>query len=172
MAESKSLYEKVGNGLDMVSRKLSQLSVLVMTLVVLLGVFMRYFLKSPLIWTDELAKYMLVYMTFVGAPVALRDKSLAAMELVVEKLPEKKRKVVQIIAYILAVALIAFLFYYSLDLISQHSVKNQISPALQIPMTWVYFSLPLGIGLLLIQSIFLLIDEVKGLKNDLGGRDK
>lgn len=172
MEESKNLYAKVGDGLDKISKSLAQLSVFVMVIVVILGVFMRYFMKSPLIWSDELAKYALVYMTFIGAPVALRSKGLAAMELVIEKLPQNLRKVAQIIVYILEILLIGFLFYYSIDLLFQDSVKNQISPGLQIPMTWVYFSLPFGIGLMLLQSIFLLIDDLKGYKNNLGGIDK
>lgn len=172
MGESKSFYQKFSDNLDKAARLFAQLSVFVMVIVVLMGVFMRYFIKNPLVWSDELAKYALVYMTFIGASVALKDKNLAAMDLVVTKLPERTKLIVQIIGYILEVALLAFLFYYSIDLLFQNSVRNQISPGLQIPMSWVYFSMPLGFGITLLQAIFLLVDEIKVYKNYIGGTGK
>lgn len=169
MEGSKSFYQKFSDNLDKVARLFAQLSVFVMVIVVLMGVFMRYFIKNPLVWSDELAKYTLVYMTFIGASVALKDKNLAAMDLVVTKLPKRAMIIVQIIVYILEVVLLSFLFYYSIDLLFQNSVRNQISPGLQIPMSWVYFSMPLGFGITLLQAIFLLVDEIKGYKNNMGG---
>lgn len=172
MKEKTGVLNKAGLVLDRISRVFSQLSVFVMVVVVLLNVFMRYFVKDPLVWGDELAKYSLVYMTFIGASVALRDRGIAAMELVVEKFPMNGRKTISIIVCILEIILLAFLFYNSVQLLLQDSVKNQISPGLLIPMTWVYFSMPLGIGLMVIQATLLLIEEIIGFKNIKGGIEK
>jgi len=156
---------KLGVILDKFARTFSQFTVLVMVLTVIIAVIMRYFLKSPLVWGDELAKYSLVYMTFIGASVALRDKGIAAMELLVEKLPLNSRKISAIIVYIMEVVLLAFLFYNSIMLLNENSVQNQISPALQIPMSLIYLSLPIGMGLMVIQAILLLMEEIIGFKN-------
>ncbi|HCX61346.1 MAG TPA: hypothetical protein DHU59_02790 [Clostridiales bacterium] len=161
MDESMSFFDKIGSGIDKVARIFSQLSVLIMVVVVLIGVFMRYFIKEPLVWGDELAKYSLVYMTFIGASVALRDKGVAAMELLIDKLPGKTRIIVNIVIYLLEIILLSFLFHNSINLLLQDSVQNQISPGLLIPMSWVYFSMPLGIGLMVLQAILLLYNESK-----------
>jgi TRAP-type C4-dicarboxylate transport system permease small subunit len=139
---------------------LSQFTVALMVITVLVSVFMRYFLKSPLAWGDELSRYCLVFMTFIGASVALREKQLAAMELIVEKVPLLARNILALVTYLLEILLLGFLFYYSIKLIGQGSVKAQLSPALQVPMTWIYSSLPLGIGLMLVQTIVLTINSI------------
>lgn len=160
---------KLSTTLDKIARIFTQLSVFVMVVVVLLAVFMRYIMRNPLIWGDELSRYCLVYMTFVGASVALKDRAIAAMELIVEKLPAKIGKIVSILVCIIMIALLSFLFYYSMQLLFENSVKNQISPGLQMPMSWAYFSMPLGLGLMIIQAVFLLIEETIELKSINGG---
>ncbi|MFZ7133264.1 MAG: TRAP transporter small permease [Eubacteriales bacterium] len=168
MKSTNGVGDLIGRSLDKIARVLSQTAVGIMVVTVLAQVFMRYFLKNPLVWGDELAKYSLVFMTFIGAAVALRDKQLAAMELITEKLPEKIKKMFVILVYIMEIVLLGFLFYYSINLLMEDSVKAQLSPALQVPMTWIYFSMPLGVGLMLIQAVLLIIDEIKG--KDIGER--
>lgn len=158
--------------LDKITRILSQATVAVMVLTVLAQVFMRYFLKNPLVWGDELAKYSLVYMTFIGAAVALGNKQLAAMELLTEKLSKGGKKATLILVYILEIVLLIFIFYYSIMLMLEGSVQAQLSPALQVPMAWIYLSIPLGVGLMIIQSILLLVGEIKGLNDAEGGLEK
>lgn len=158
--------DQLGSILNRIARALSQLTVAVMVITVLAQVFMRYFIKSPLVWGDELAKYSLVFMTFIGASVALRDKQLAAMELLTEKFPGPTKRIVAIGVYIIELALLGFLFYYSIILMMEGSVQAQLSPALQIPMMWVYISLPLGLGLMIIQAIVLMINYIKGAKEE------
>ncbi len=149
----------IGKVLDRFSRLLSKGTVLVMVITVLLQVFMRYFLKNPLVWGDELSKYSLVFMTFIGASVALRERQLAIMELVIEKLPNKIKKYVKIFTYLVSFVLLVFLFYYSVVLLNDSSVEAQLSPALQVPMKWIYFSMPLGLGMMIIQQLLLIISE-------------
>lgn len=146
--------------INKIASLLSQFTVALMVSTVLVSVFMRYFLKSPLAWGDELSRYCLVFMTFIGASVALREKQLAAMELIVEKIPYSFKKIVTLITYLFELLLLGFLFYYSVRLIGQGSVKAQLSPALLVPMTWIYFSLPLGIGFMLVQALILTINSI------------
>ncbi|MDK2801309.1 MAG: hypothetical protein PWQ70_2928 [Clostridiales bacterium] len=148
---------------------LSQMTIVIMVLTVLCQVFMRYFLRDPLVWGDELAKYSLAYMTFIGAAVALRNQQLASMDMLVSKLSNKSKKIIFILVYALEICLLIFLLYYSTTLISQDFVKEQLSPALQVPMGWVYFCMPLGLSVMLIQVIMLLWQEIIEIKSMNGG---
>ena len=51
-------------------------------------------------------------------------------------------------------ALLVFLFCYSVDLVGQPSVLSQRSPAMRVPMCYVYLAMPVGLGLMSIQSCF------------------
>lgn len=152
--------DKTGNFLGKIASLFSQVTVVVMVITVLMQVFMRYFLKNPLIWADELSRYALVFMTFIGTSVALRSNDLAKVELITDKLTGITKKVISSISNGLIVLLLGFLFYFSISLLMQNSVQTQFSPAMQLPMAVIYFSLPLGIGLTLLQAIFKLITDV------------
>jgi C4-dicarboxylate transporter DctQ subunit len=128
-----------------------------MAVVVTMQVIWRYFLGNPLVWAEELARYALVWMTFIGAAVALRAGQLAAMDLVVTRFPPKVQKHINFLASLASCVLLAFLFYCSVNLVGMPSVLMQKSPAMRLPMSYVYMALPLGLGLLLLQSILALV---------------
>jgi TRAP-type C4-dicarboxylate transport system permease small subunit len=151
---------QIANLINNIARRLSQITVAVMVITVIIQVVMRYFFKKPLAWGDELARYSLVYMTFIGASVALRDKQLAAMELIVDRMSYLVKNIFIILVYLIEIVILIFLFYYSIILIREGSVQSQLSPALQVPMALIYFSLPLGTGLMLLQALILLFDNL------------
>ncbi len=152
----------MGKMLDRIARLLVQLTVAVMAVTVTMQVIWRYFLKDPLMWAEELARYGLVWMTFIGAAVSLRSGQLACVDLLVTQLPKQWEKVVKNIVIVLNTVLLTFLFYYSIGMINLPSVTSQLSPALRIPMNIVYLGVPLGMGLMLLQSLLLLVDRANG----------
>lgn len=146
---------------------LTIISVGVMALAVLAQVVMRYFFQNPLVWGDELAKYALAYMTFIGASVALRRGELACMDLAVDKLPASWKKPVAVVVMLLNMALIVFLLVCAVNLVGQRSVLTQSSPAMGVPMQYVYACMPVGLFLMAVQAALCLIDLISGRK--LGG---
>jgi TRAP-type C4-dicarboxylate transport system permease small subunit len=151
------VIDRIGKVLDIFARRLTQLCVATMAVVVTMQVIWRYFLGNPLVWAEELARYALVWMTFIGAAVALRAGQLAAMDLVVTRFPPKVQKHINFLASLASCVLLAFLFYCSVNLVGMPSVLMQKSPAMRLPMSYVYMALPLGLGLLLLQSILALV---------------
>ncbi|MDR7868570.1 MAG: TRAP transporter small permease [Sporomusaceae bacterium] len=154
------IIDKIGKALDIFARRMTQLCVATMAIVVTLQVIWRYFLGNPLVWAEELARYALVWMTFIGAAVALRAGQLAAMDLVVTRFPPKVQKWISVLVSIANCALLAFLLYCSLNLVNMPSVLSQKSPAMRLPMAYVYMAMPLGLGLLLLQSVFRLVTDL------------
>ncbi|MGI6286648.1 TRAP transporter small permease [Neomoorella humiferrea] len=153
---------KAGQILDKLARWLVQITVAVMAITVTFQVIWRYFLKNPIIWAEELARYGLVWMTFIGAAVALKTGQLACVDLLVSKLPHRWQKGISFIVTIVNSLLLAFLLYYSIQMVNLPSVTNQKSPALRLPMNYVYLGIPLGMGLMLIQSLLQLVNSISG----------
>ena len=143
---------------------LTIVSVAVMSLAVLAQVIMRYFFQNPLIWGDELAKYALAYMTFIGASVALRKGELACMDLLVDKFPPAAKRIVLMLVMSLNIALIVFLLVCAVNLLGQRSVLTQSSPAMGLPMQYVYACMPIGLFLMAVQGALCLIDMISGHK--------
>ena len=73
----------------------------VTTIVVIMNVFTRYFLKFTYFWTEEIAVGCFVWTIFLGTAAAYREKGLIGVEAIVILLPEKIRDIVEFLTYIL-----------------------------------------------------------------------
>lgn len=153
---------KLGQFVDKVARGLTQLCVAIMVVAVVLQVIWRYFLGNPIIWAEELARYALVWMTFIGAAVALRAGQLACMDLVVNLFPVKIKRAIITVANLASFILLLLLLYYSVILVGEPSVVAQRSPAMRITMSYIYLAIPIGLGLMVTQSLLQLFSGIIG----------
>ena len=98
--------------------------------------------------------------TFIGAAVGLRAGMLACMDLLVTAFPAPVQKWFRVLVIVANSALLGFLLYYSITLVALPSVTRQLSPALRLPMNYVYLAMPVGLALLLLQSFIQLVEEI------------
>ncbi|MEW6622323.1 MAG: TRAP transporter small permease [Bacillota bacterium] len=128
-------------------------SIFVMTVVVIVQVFCRYVLGFSIFWSEELARYLLVWTTFLGGSVAYKKAQLASINFLAEKLPARPRALVGILAQIMALTFIVVAAYYGFKQSFSPSVTMQVSPAMRLPMTYAYLAVPIGFGIIMIHSI-------------------
>lgn len=157
-------FETIGKYIDRAAKILTQICVAVMAVIVTLQVFFRYFLGNPIFWAEELARYSLVWMTFIGAAVGLRAGMLACMDLLVTRFSAPMRKWITALVIVLNCALLGFLLYYSIVLVGLPSLTSQKSPAMRLPMSYVYSAMPIGLALMLLQSFVQLVETLAGKK--------
>ena len=81
----------------------SSFLLVMMVLVVGLGVFLRYIMRSPLIAGVNFSTLMLVWLTFFGGSTIYRQKGHIAIEFVMDHFPDSFRKVATVVVYIIAV---------------------------------------------------------------------
>ena len=79
------------------------LLVVTVTFSVLYEVVARYFFNNPTIWAVDLTEYSLVYITMLGAPWVLRDRAHTRVEIVVERLRPRVRRILGILVPLVAV---------------------------------------------------------------------
>jgi len=122
----------------------------IMTADVLWGVFTRYAMGNQASWTEELARFLLIWIGILGAAYVSGRNMHLAIDLISTKLKKKARRHLHllILALILFFA-VSVLVIGGFRLIYVTQVLGQISPALQLPMTIVYAVLPLS-GLLVV----------------------
>ncbi|MEA5085224.1 MAG: TRAP transporter small permease [Lachnospiraceae bacterium] len=138
MEKSKNIFDKVVKIFEWVST----FSLALMTLLITLQVVFRYVLSSPLAWTEELARYAFIWMTFVASVVA----AVKGEHVAITMLQDKCRGWIKIIMLFISNAITAVFFvivgYYSLSQWSKLSM--QTSAALKIPMNYVYLGIIVG----------------------------
>ena len=132
---------------------------LTMTLVVAVQVFFRYVLNQSLFWSEELARFLLVWLSFLGASVAYRRKVHPGIDVLTSRMPDIPRKLCAVIVHV--VSLVFFLVMIFSGCRFAYFVRLQISPALYVPK-WVIFSIVPVSGLVfLIHGLTFLLQELK-----------
>lgn len=116
-------------------------------------VFSRYVLNDPSSFTDELSRYLMIWLGLLGASYLFGKRGHLAITLLADNLPPKLNTLLQAFINILVLSFVSLAMVKGgLALISRTMV--QFSPALQIPMAYVYFILPLS-GLLIMTYVLL-----------------
>lgn len=140
------------------------LFLLLMVLNISVGVFFRYVLGSSLRWTYELARYSMVWFSFLGMSLALKQEKHVGITIIINQFPTKIKKAIYILVNILVAFFLAVLFYYSLQHLE--TVSYQTSPALGINMRWPYLAVSVGTFLMLIESLRLIYLSLKRFTSD------
>ena len=131
---------------------------IVMVTVVLSQVFFRYVLRVSVPWTEEFARYLLIFITFLGGALAVRDKKHISINVIIDRLP---KKIFFYLNKFFDLAIIIFLFIV---------VKGSI---IMINLTWetplgsirwltrgkLYLILPISMGIMIICLIYRLANE-------------
>lgn len=135
----------------------SVLLLILMVVLVCFGVLFRYALKASLIWYDEFASYLLVWLTFYGAVVASYRGRHIAFDVVVSKLRPETRKIMDFIGELFCLGFQIVLFYYGWLLMDKIGDETAISLP-WVKMGWIYSVLPITGGLMLLISLMRLFD--------------
>lgn len=138
-----------------------------MVTLVTVAVFYRYVLNASLIWYDEFASYLLVWLTFYGAVVAAYYRRHIAFETLVERLGPAGRKWAGIAAEVCVLLFQVILLYYGFVLMRAIGAETAVSLE-WVPMGWIYSVLPISGGLMLLIS---LVDLAALLRGEERGRE-
>ena len=141
-----------------------------MVVIVCWAVFTRYVLNSSLVWYDEFASYLLVWLTFFGAVVADYQRRHINFELLVDKLAPGARRAVDIVGEIAVLGFQWVLFYYGWILTERMGDETAISLP-WVKIAWVNAVLPVTGALLLLLSAARLIALLSGKPITKGGHE-
>lgn len=132
-----------------------------MTLNVLWQVFSRFVLQSPSSITEELARYMLIWLGILGASYVSGQKMHLAIDLLSTKLNAKNKSYLEITIQFFVLLFAFFVMVIGgIRLVQITLTLNQISAALQIPLGYVYSVIPISGLLMMFYSITFIIEEL------------
>jgi TRAP-type transport system small permease protein len=80
-------------------------------------VFFRFVLNSPLVWSEEVVRILLVWMTFIGAAVVCWDGRHLSVDVLFNRLPKGMRRVMRVFNAVVGIAFLAALAWYSIPLL-------------------------------------------------------
>ena len=156
------ILTNIKNRLDTILKWLLVFIMGAMTINVLWQVFSRFILQNPSSITEELARYMLIWLGILGASYVAGQKMHLAIDLLSTKLKGKSKSYLEIV-----IQSIIFLFAFFVMVIGGFRLVqitlslNQISAALQIPLGYVYTVLPISGIIMMFYSVTFIIEELK-----------
>lgn len=106
-------------------------------------------------WTEEVARFLLVWITFLAATLAFRRGRHIAVTFVVDALPGLPRRLARIVALLVALGFLAALVTIGMEYMQVQSFQK--SASLRLSMTWVYAVIPLAAA---IMAWYALVDIV------------
>ena len=112
------------------------------TVSVFLGVFFRYVIRDPLIWSGELALICFAWFIFLGAGLAAKHKAHMSIDALERYFSESVSTVLRPVTLVLIMFLLVILVYFGFKHAS--STYNIKTTALQLPWSYVFLSVPVG----------------------------
>lgn len=106
----------------------------------------RYVFESPLSWSEELARFLLMWLSMLSAAYAFKTKSHFALRIAVQKLPQSVQRFVSLAVYLIVALFLAVFCWFSVVFVA--GVDGHLAPALQIPMEIPYSSAIVGSALM------------------------
>jgi TRAP-type C4-dicarboxylate transport system permease small subunit len=133
----------------------------VLTVDVLWQVFTRFILKNPSTWTEELAIFLLIWVSLLGAAVALGRGAHLGIDYLVNKLSIKKKLCTEVFAFLcIALFSLCVMVIGGIDLVISTLKLGQVSPALGVEIGYVYLAIPISGFFLVLYSVIGLVERL------------
>lgn len=153
--------EKLNKVLSKIEYWFLGVGIILIAVILGINVIMRYVFSTGFTWAEEAARYIMVWITFVGASVCAYKGGNISIDSIMGILSERGKKILTIITIIVSIVFLAIFSYLSAKLTVQALQTNQLTPAMDIPMFFVYLSMPAGGILIIYRNIQQLLNTLK-----------
>jgi len=149
--------EVVDNAIGSVVEPVAAVLIVLEVIILASDVFARYVLRNALVWGDELALIMFLWLTMLGAVIAYRRGEHMRLTAVMSAVPPRVRQVCAVISPTVVAIFCLELLPASRSFLIQEQID--LTPALSIPRSYVIAAIVVGLALILILAILRLVDS-------------
>jgi TRAP-type C4-dicarboxylate transport system permease small subunit len=133
---------------------------IVIVAIVFANVVGRYFLRAPLRWSDEVAQFLFLWLSYLGALAALMGGRHYSVPNLIDLLPVMGRIATKTFSDLIVLVMLAVLVWYGVKLVDL--LHHQRSPAIDLPIYYVYAALPLSSFLMAIIVVLQIVNRLRG----------
>lgn len=155
--------QRVESILVSMTRVICVMLLLVIVFDVFLAVLTRYLLHYPFNFADQLAKYLVIWVAFIGASLAVREGAHISVEALTRKLPIVYQKRILIVVNIVVSMFLILIIWYGFQFAWSSRIYSD-PLVFGISMMYAYLSVPVGFLFVLVQlNLFTIIAVLSGL---------
>ncbi len=123
------------------------------SLLLFVNVVLRYLFLMPLFWAEELVRYLMVWLVFIGASQVTSWGGHIAVDILPRFLSKRGNLILAFAVNMVCVAFCIALAYYSFEQMLRVKNAHQLSPAMELPMWLAYAAIPIGTLMMLIRYV-------------------
>lgn len=131
------------------------IALVILVICTFMGVIMRYFFNNPFVWLQEVQLWCFTWVVFFGGGAAFRSGSHVAIEVIVDRMPPTMKKIVEIMGYIVVMAILAYFLVYGNKLVMQLLKTGRKTNILDVPFPIIYGAFPIGCGLMMVNHTIM-----------------
>lgn len=156
-----SILQLISDKINNITKYITFIMLAIMTATISLQVFYRYILGSSLTWSEEIARYLFIWVIMLGASIGIKERFHISITIIKDKLSGKAKQILDIILN-LGIGILGVIMVTSGAELAQ-VVAIQLSPAMRLNMSLVYMSVPVSGILIVIHVLDILQTDVKSL---------
>lgn len=161
-----SVFKGVNDGLVKVETALMAISTIALVIVIAIEVVCRYALFISTAWAEELARYLFIWLTYIGSAAALYEGGHTEIDIcaqLIERMKDngKKEKAKQLLQVLALTSTLVFLVYFAkifFEYMMMIWASTQTAPTMKIPMGLIYLPVFIGIVLTAYHAFYLLVN--------------
>lgn len=157
------MWERTLNTINRTFEYLTATLLVVMVGLILTQIIARVVIGNSFSWTEELARILMIWITFLGASFAFKYGAHMGIDYFVNKFPEGLRKLNNVLVACVCMLFFAFIFYQGIKLMEFGMLQR--TAALKIPMGYVYLIFPISSVLIILNLIDVTRKHIKGEHN-------
>ena len=155
------MIKTINRGVDWLENVAMTVLMLIATIVAIIQVIARYVFSHSLYWSEETILYSLITMSFIAASMGVRYSAHISVEVLQVFAGPKLARFLRFISILLGVLFAGVLIYYGGQLFIRTNNMGQLSPAMRIPVAYVYLSIPISGIFMLMRYISLLSSLIR-----------
>lgn len=157
----RTIFERASTIIGRVETSILAGIILFSALLLFSNVLLRYVFLKPIFWAEELSRYLMVWMIFLGAGRVVSGEGHISVTLLVDRISPKCQRAWNVIVTVLCFGFCAVLFWTSLSHTLRVMQSHQVTAALEMPMWLVYLSVTAGAASMMLRYGISLIFTLK-----------
>jgi TRAP-type C4-dicarboxylate transport system permease small subunit len=114
-------------------------------------------------WTEEIARYLMVWVVFIGVAVLCRGFRLIAVEILALMVPRPVGIAIKVLSISMCIGFFAVVAQIGFGWMSISSIE--LSPVLRLPMNWVYMAMPIGALIAIFNLVVFAAESMAGTRD-------
>jgi TRAP-type C4-dicarboxylate transport system permease small subunit len=156
-----SAYEKLSDWIEDLLKWFCLAMFILMVTIVLLGILSRFTGLFYVLWSEEVGRYLMIWMGFFGAVMALRRGQHIGIVFLIQKIPRSLQNISSLFVKALILYFLTYMLREGIGLMKIVARTEQVSPMGDIPLHLVYAIIPLTGALMIFQVVLLIVQQIR-----------